>query len=367
MKFLTTKQIVLLTVVLVGIVFVVALIKLNSGGGDSPQGPTGPSSFEFPDRIARLGEVEWKMEHHHDFWFAGSSTEHVELILYSKGCKCSDIQIAFAPGEWKNLSRDEQKRRGPCTECIWHELTVENHDGITVPAGATGWIRLSWKGDKIGRENLTATLMANGQKFDFQAEVIFTPPVRVAVIHDRRMPAGSKITLPPVGQMEAFFAHVDDLDQATAPSCQVEFLCWSPTRPRFTLETSTTNPCVIVGKPMQLTDKECQDLVKTEDQRVLCAYRVPVTVHERLNNDTQLDLGPFLFPVTFMGHDPELEGARAFVDGVVRGELSVGPPGQKDHINLGYFPAEKGTTKDRHCAQIHPARREIAVRCGEIG
>src|SRR5262249_42480882 len=78
-------------------------------------------------------------------------------------------------------------------------------------------------------------------------------------------------------------------------------------------------------------------------RHVVCAYRISVTIHERLpNNGKQLDLGPFqrkLLLTTDQEDFPTLELA---VQGMVRGDVTVGTESERDMIVLKTFPFRKG-------------------------
>ena len=139
---------------------------------------------------------------------------------------------------------------------------------------------------------------------------------------------------------------------------QVEFLCWSATRPKFSVVPQPAQtPCFAWGKPEQLSNEECQNLENSQHRHVLCAYRVPLTIKERLDDKNALDLGPFRYVIKMAVRDAdggELDPIGAWVTGMVRGEVTVITPQEKDkveansgYISLGYFPAKEGTPKDR--------------------
>jgi hypothetical protein len=93
-----------------------------------------------------------------------------------------------------------------------------------------------------------------------------------------------------------------------------------------------------------LNDAERDQLAKQQESRVLCGYRVDVTVHERISDRVQLELGPFLRRLQ-LATDLMEEPIGPLLSGVVRGEVQVGTPEDNDRIDLKSFPAEQGTRK----------------------
>src|SRR5262249_33009855 len=127
-----------------------------------------------------------------------------------------------------------------------------------------------------------------------------------------------------------------------------EFICWSSTRAGFSLAAreDSGDPCVRCSCTLLTEEergKQADERIKT---RVLAAYRVRVVVSERLSESQQMDLGPFSRRVTLTS-DPGIEPIVVHVQGVVRGEVSVGNEEDKGKIALGTFPVKRGVPDKR--------------------
>src|SRR5207248_9566844 len=117
-----------------------------------------------------------------------------------------------------------------------------------------------------------------------------------------------------------------------------ELKCWSSTRPNFSLTAKerSGDPC-FTCTCTPLSDEARKDLADLTKSRVLHGYNVRITVHERLNDNVQMELGPFGRRV-ILSSDPDIEPTSVLVAGVVRGEVTVETEDERGGIILGPFP-----------------------------
>jgi len=131
-----------------------------------------------------------------------------------------------------------------------------------------------------------------------------------------------------------------------------KFTVYSSTRRSFTLQPESEkaqqarHPFVTCGQPTALTDEQCRTLEKEHRTDILCAYRVEVTVWERLEG-REHDLGPFRTTVALKS-DALPDDIGLTVSGVVRGPVTVVSgegDANKDRIAFGAFPRSIGAIK----------------------
>ncbi len=362
-------QIFLAIVAIVAMVAGVTFISQYQPGGSEvvppPPPPTTAGSekeLNFPLTKVEwdypwVGDFEMNTKGYHDFWFTNGNDVPVELGLKTKGCKCSEVQVClFPPKDAEKYQRSAPRAAvsqitaaqrgllalfyqlnlengetagwdGPKLE--WQMLDVSEKKGITVPAKYAGIVRLNWKvqEDKLGKQILNAELWTQPQESGTspRAKVILEVPLRFI----------------PIIQLTSPTLELGELH--TRGEKSVEFACWSSTRAWFDLKgqekegdqrfTCTCTP---------LTHEECERLAKQLQARVLCGYRVRVTVRERLADTEQMDLGPFTSKIVLTS-DPDIPSGGVLVKGVVRGEITVDAVEGK--VNLGTFSVRKGVEK----------------------
>jgi hypothetical protein len=133
-------------------------------------------------------------------------------------------------------------------------------------------------------------------------------------------------------------------------------LCWSATRdvlhlaPRLLRVRGKpeTDPFV-VGQPVPLSQQECQYLEKNiadpnDFSRVRCAYRIPLTIREKADDGTLLDIGPFrrlvVVKVADLDHEETVQ-----VEGVIQGDVYVGGSEDSARVNFNKFDRGQGSTQ----------------------
>jgi hypothetical protein len=296
-------------------------------GAGGPAPADAPARLQFRETIwphdpadpdARA-DCEWRRPGHHDFPFRCEGDGPVRVWLTSTGCACTRVEIGMETAAGDSPT--------------WQALSREDADGITLPARADGAVRLSWRGEELGPKRLTAELRnqageAEGTPITLEVPVNFVQPVRVA--------PEESLEEPPDGEIK-----VGVLGPGTTRT--VRLIAWSSTRDRFSLEPSPpADPHVRCGPPERLDSAECDRLGRAHATRVLCGYRVPVTVCERTADGQELDLGPFSGQLAFTS-DPDIEPVGVPLGGSVRGPVTVGTDADGGEVALGTF--ERGAGK----------------------
>jgi hypothetical protein len=342
------KQMAILTATVVALVVIVTLMKVGLGGQNSgaaktgpkvdltnphlnfasTRGPTSPFDNQFPP------DREAKIEGHHDFWFTNENADPVELYVAKVSCnRCLSIKVGLAPEGVK-----EAKEAG--NDVTWQGLETEemreNAKGFTVPANRGGWVRMTWKDEDPGPKILSTDLrttcpVGNAPTIRLEFGAFFVEPVRV-------LPEDKELG-------------VDALAGADRPRT-VWFTVYSSTRDHFTLTPEpeevqkSRHPFVICGAPLELSDEQCRSLEKQHKRAFLRAYKVPLTVSERLKEGREQDLGPFRTGVPLKSDVTEDELA-LYVHGTVRtsGLKVVGDENVEDRVVFGTFRRDIGVFK----------------------
>jgi hypothetical protein len=313
----TTQWVVLLGIAFVmvfGIAFAVNWLPAwhkTRSKGDAPQ-----VRLTFADRETNYpaeppaAACEVGHDQSHDFWFKNENPQDLPVGIFSKTCQCTTVQMWFAAGRTDVPPAGEQEEAARKVEASATPTELKEKETPTVvPAGAVGFIRLGWKGDRAGPKDLAAELWMGekgpGLNQRFEIRVEFVGPVLAA-------------------------SHVD-LGEFALESLPrtVKFECWSLTRTDFPLDAhllhsrlnEEANPFT-VGKPVKMTAEEVAKLRPDPRQRPpLAGYKVPVTLN-RVSADrtTPLDLGPFRQRVELTSDSGA--PAVAIIDGTIRGDLT---------------------------------------------
>jgi hypothetical protein len=343
------KQMAILTATVVALVVIVTLVKVGLGGlagGGGQQGPTveltkphlnftttrGPAS-PFDDKI--MPDREAKVEGHHDFWFANENDAPVELFVTKVSCnRCLTVKVGLAP---EGATEAPAPESGVDWKALETEEVRDNAKGTTVPAKRGGWVRLTWKDEeasgKILSADLRTTSVGHAPNVRLEFGAVFVEPVRV-------LPEGNPPELD-VGML----ASGDDRPHV------FWFTVYSSTRASFSLEAESEvnqarHPFVTCGTPVKLSDEECRAREKEHKRAFLCAYKVPLTVRERLKDGHEHDLGPFRTGVTLKSDALE-DDLALYVHGTVRtgGLRVVGDEKEEDRVVLGTFRRDIETVK----------------------
>lgn len=352
MKALTMTQQVLLVVAVVILVFIVGLVYMYRPAADpnTPDRGPGPAQEQGHLKFTRprvqweldrgeTGEFESDVPGHHDFWFHNDRDVPVQLGLNWKNCHCSNVKVCLAPD--KHKAPEEPER----SQLSWKQLDTADTEGIEVPPGARGWVRLGWISDKLGLERLEAIVWTRMNKEP--GKVLLELPVNF-VRAVQLLPAEFPLGELSLGSGERTF----------------DLICWSPTRHQFSLKPEpASHRCITCGQPVELKDEERKALETQAGRPVRCAYRVPVTVRERIDENTQLDLGPFREEVVLSVTEPVKLRVSSNVSGKVSdGALKVPMLDGASRINLKSFSANEEKTLE---VFIESPRSDLELKLDE--
>lgn len=318
-----------------------------SGGGGGEV--VAVSQIDFPAKVAYWAasdtgfgsEYETHVRGHFDFWFTNSGSKPVRMVMREKSCQCTDVSMAMAKGESVRMlvqAAAEDVLAGPLgLACIlpaahaqqlvyaapntgeldWKAVDISTE----IPPGAGGWVRLGWKREQFGPVRLSADMLTEADSGSMvtrlEVPLVLYPAVAV-------MPKEPDVGVLRVGS-----------------EARHEFVLWSATREQFPVNVQNTgDPCVTLGEPKPLTDRERDAFYQQHKVRIRSGFKVPIIVREQVG-DTRLDLGPFTRRID-IATVPEIDPLPVVVHGVVRGDFNVAD--NRDRVALGTFESDKGKT-----------------------
>lgn len=362
----------LLVVMVFGITFALQYLG-DSPKTPEPRRPPGEVDLEltfgmkqFPPEGVPPTEQELGTDGYQDFWFVNEESKDVNIWLNTTTCKCSHVMLFVAPREWvERRSLLEAGRVAASSLNPWSGLGLvmgaemdpelpkllkeikgttlekDNKDNkATVPAGAAGWLRLAWNGE---RQNAAVTKLSaevwmdrknTGPTARLEAGVQFLPPLRVLSADQTR--------------------RLGEINPASLPR-EEGITFWSSTRDQLKVtarmisrRNMPESDPFVVGQPTPLTEEEREKLQKRvqaakEPGKVRCAYRVPIQIRDRsADGKTQLDIGPFNRQVE-LTLDDQIHQVAVTLNGAIQGDLTVGEAGEGGRINFGTFTGAKGS------------------------
>jgi hypothetical protein len=338
------------------------------GGGEQPVET--PATLTFPvKKVPQEGEkvltTEVHQSGHYDFWFVNDNGQDVIIGLNAKGCTCSVVETTVAPADWSARFAGEaalQTLQVPLRgldgltllaalrqpdhlnpelpEGETKMLTYENAQ--TVPAGAIGRVRLSWRQEQAKPLATYADLWM-GQRGG-SASVRLDVGVKIA---DPLEVEDKELTLPAVRGR--------DLEKMEKGK-RGWIVCWSLTRPSFYIKAETVHERlkaesdpVEVGEPIPLSQENLDRLQHREQLQmmtVLSGYKIPVTVRAKAKDGTPIEWGFFRRLIRLSSSDEGIEPVMVKVTGEVLGDVVVGAGKEAGKIDLGPFPRTRGAHGD---------------------
>ena len=353
------SRIALAIVAVVGLVAGITYIKQSLVGVDAPVSPSpAPKSPTLATEVKLNfldgtiwkweppadGEFEQQTKGAHDFYFQNDNDVPVTLALKYKSCKCSDVSVAVMPkdkvkSQWTAAAG--KNTAAETTKLDLQPLAIDEANGIKVEPSEGGIVRIAWEDKKEKSSEGRVERLA----VDLSAQAVAGGP---KTVHRLELP----VTFIPALRLSQFTVALDDLGFKEARTASVK--CWSSTRGQFSLKAKeeSGDPCFTCSCT-PLGDKARDELARGTSSRVLCAYTVEVTAHERLSDSVQMDLGPFRRRIR-LSSDPGIEETSVLVTGVVRGDITVGTDEDKGRVDLGLFPAKYGASKTVRLAGHRP-------------
>jgi hypothetical protein len=273
-----------------------------------------------------MGESE--VEGHRDLRFENSSEKPVSVRLEATDCECAYVQIYLAPQEWKALDLQEIHKRAADPSLPWQSVAPLGA-AITVPPQSVGLFRLTWKTNVVGTRIFWADFLLDDGE-DRGRRRVEVPVNLVEIVRLRPEDRGN--------EKEFDLDSLKPGEERTA-----RFVCYSVTRDRFALTPSPVaeDSCINYGPPHALSRAELQGLSDKIGSPVKSGYRVSVTVREHAG-ERRLDIGPFHRRVAWKTDVIPDHRVTTFLNGTVRGEVSLAAPEDKPFVDLGtILPTEK--------------------------
>jgi hypothetical protein len=327
--------------------------------------------------LAKVIEMESKPEGGSGtFWFINDTGSELPVGLRLRGCTCSNVAIFVQPKTpWKELAyllATESAApvfHGPdlfralsaraAAQEILKSVTQEEYfkldkdrapdmpnaqESVTVPAGAVGWVRLAWKGEKSGNFLAHSTLWFGkpdgGATERLEIHTLFRPVLRGPADVD----AGS-------------FSE-SELDGESGR--QLSILVWSSTRPTVNLKaevpgTPPEKSPFLVGKPEKLNEKETRALEQIHNTpksdpslagKVLCAYRIPVIIR-KVSQDGKVpfELGVFRRQFTISSPDEGVHPMEVTVHGRIHGSVALLGDYEGGMVSMTQFKSSAGSSR----------------------
>ncbi|HEY7428431.1 MAG TPA: hypothetical protein VH682_29635 [Gemmataceae bacterium] len=355
----------LLALMVGGITFV--MVYLGSSGAHVAVTPTPKTTAgltfgqkKYPGEGDKAMTTEVNKTGHQDFWFVNDSGQDVPVGMNSKSCTCTQVELAIAPESWKSRWLEEaagrvlqqaslllpsQELNGLQTLASYAPKLSESEvnttlltrdNSFTVPAGAFGWVRLTWQKPEARALNTSAELWMGHRDSTtsarLEASVLIARPMEV----NPEVSAGS--------------FSLRDLEKGK----QMWIVCWSMTRPSFTVkvqqdrEHKAESDAVEVGQPIPLSAEDLRHLEQSErvPLQILSAYRIPVTLHAKAKDGTPIEWGHLRRYVSLTSDDPGIEPVQVKVTGDMHGAVAIGNGNEGKTINLGPFARSRGARGD---------------------
>ncbi|MFO0840801.1 MAG: hypothetical protein U0797_00160 [Gemmataceae bacterium] len=364
-------QLVVAAVLLAVMVFAVTFAMNYLGGGSAPKTvETDRPRLELvfahkafpnePNPMATI-EREEKTTGNQDFWFCNTNPKPVNVGLTGKNCKCTNVEVFVLPADAsarivsdvkvidspESLAKlvDPASGRSDLEKGATRVALDKEADHAEVPAGGLGWVRLNYKGEKPGRQVVSAKMWMDvvhqGPTVTLQLALTYHEALRV--------------------QQTLAFGTMRDEELIRGVTRYVT--CFSSTRPSLKLQATAArskgDPAgdpLEVGQPVPLDEQERENLKRTLEQpipnsemgestgsKVTCAYKIPVTIRAvSADGKTPVDLGPFRRRLLVSSPEVEGEPKSVVLSGRVRGLIEVGSDEEGVDLNFNVFPRRAG-------------------------
>lgn len=291
-------------------------------------------------------ELEQGTKGYYDFYFENVADYDVEMGLVYTSCDCAAVKASLLEkeaavahvGNNKEYYAKGELPPESSEKFEWVELATDGGEGIVVPKGKSGILRLSWKGRRQQGEHLRLKI------------TVWTQPHGSSSQTERSMQDLN--TLVVMTSPANFYPQLVDFGVLVPGANKQESIwCWSATRKdvEVEIEKSSTNECVQFSVH-RLDEKEKAALQQKLRQsgintRVLVAQKIVMDVAEQRGKD-QLEMGRFVrsLPVKVTSGGEVLETQTPQIRGWVRSEVRVLGSAERDEIQLGSFKKSQGKT-----------------------
>jgi hypothetical protein len=215
-------------------------------------------------------------------------------------------------------------------------LLEKNEEVAKVPPGATGFVRLTWKGERTGPQNLQAELWQgklDGPTQKLELRLYFVNPIAVDATEQTTYQLTEQ-DLPKTVSYHCFSVTRKDFKINVVPAHSR----WTPEEDPFTVTTT------------RLKDEELPALqervVKDAPIKVLCAYRIDVTLRSQgQDGKTPTEMGVFGRRFEIRSDEEGIEPVRFLTVGQLTGPVTVGLTDDKGMVTFNGFRSDRGTQK----------------------
>jgi len=319
---------------------------------------------------ARPMEVEYPSHQHKDFWFHAAQDRDAMIGLWHKSCGCANVELGsfnLSDAEWEEIAATPS----PAALCrLMNTLTfdklpeTQRNQHATIKAAAPGKtpkpyvLRVNWDVKPAQDANSVSRL---------GVQVNVNLAGGTPQIVDRTIP----FVIVSASGVWPISLDIGDLNPGGRVTKEV--VVWSQTRDRLEFTARVTasgdakanEPCAVIGPPRKLTEPEVAEFARQltgPDPKIKlkphCAYRFPVTLHERLG-ENQLEMGPLArrliikFQKVSLEEEP-LADLKTNFAAYVSGEVRVLNGDEVGRVDFGTFKFDRVRQLDVRLGSTDP-------------
>jgi hypothetical protein len=298
----------------------------------------GPDDMEDPFKYVENGTSG-----HYDFPFKNKSEQKIEILSFVTTCDCTSVKACLLPAEeWERVNKEQDANPGKplayAKEPTWLELPNKpvgepaKNPSLVVGPGEGGVVRVEWVANK---PDLTVQPALAGRA---AGDPVLYQRLRVPVL------------MRPAIQFDPPRVNAGVL--TAGKTTNAVFDVWSSTREKLDFKLPSADP-LFEFKVQKLEEDEfaakAKDLAARKiAPRVLCAYRVSVTVHET-KDGKHLDQGSFYRKFPFALEDKVDPNAPLWgpeIVGRVDGDIQVGGQDDQRRILFKSFNVKTRASKE---------------------
>lgn len=283
-------------------------------------------------------EVENGSEGSYDYFFENVSDGPATVGVESVSCDCSQVMVTvLSPSlrsQWEGF--DAQRRKidhgaaFSSPELKWTLLDAKKPQGLAVPQGSAGLVRVGWK-----------TRKTEGTRLRLTVRIWSEPEGKVLQRQWHALETGTVVTAPVM-----FVAHKVTVGTlASGAVANADVVGWSSTRKKLAIKTSAGDP-LWQWELKELSEKSRSALeakLRSDgiNTRVQSAVKLLLTMYEN-KDGKQLEQGPFQRRPPLWLDDQALDNNLPWFVGRVKGEVEIGALEDQGKILLRTFKAQQG-------------------------
>jgi hypothetical protein len=293
-----------------------------------------PATFAWDPKDPKyVRDFELGESGYYDYQFINNYDGDVDLGVSYVSCTCSGVSVCVFRD---SSDHDAYLQNKEGRQLPWTKLEVDKdfRDKTSVPAKASGVLRIAWKGK-------------------YEAELVrLSTKVWTRAGHGQDTRSKELVVLANYVYPVRFFPDAQRLDLGIInPNEQQSgsFYCWSETRDLDVVPTDEDKLVKVVTEKLGAEQRALltqRMLSSKTTARIRSATKVTVTLYEE-SDGRQLDMGLFLrpAPVTITSNGQPVDVPLPLLKAFVHGDVSLGPENEGGRIDLGVFSAKTGITK----------------------